>query len=88
MNAKNILPYFAVVAAISGAFGYLYSTFTPLPAHEALAAQVQKNEDRQYKRELKSELYFLQDQSRKYPEDENIKRKIKEVEEEIKELKK
>jgi hypothetical protein len=88
MDVKKILPYFAIVATISGAFGYLYKTFTPLPVTQAIAADVQKIKDNQYKKELKGELYWLYDQERKYPADEKIKRKIKELEEELEELKK
>jgi hypothetical protein len=84
--AKKILPYFALIAAISGAFGYLYATFTPFTVHKALAEQVQKMDEKQYKRELKSELYYHYDLQRKYPNDPKITRKVKELEEELEEL--
>ena len=88
MDLKKAIPYLTVVGLLAAGVLWLFSHFTPLPIHEALADRVEQNEVRQYVRSLQSELYFHYDQLRKYPFDPQIKRKIQQLEEEIKALRK
>lgn len=80
--------YTPLVAAISGAFGYLYTNFTPVTAHEKLEQRVINNEKEMLKEKMWGEIYFLKSQIRKYPNDQDLQDQLRKAEERLRELEK
>lgn len=70
---------FAVVGTIVGGYGFLDSKFAHAEEVEKLEKRVTLAELKTSLRTALEEMYFLRDQSRKYPDDEEIKERLKEA---------
>lgn len=90
-NVRNIA---LTVTALAAASGVLYGASTYFDKKYASVEQLVKLEKRVTLAEMEDllkealeNLYFYRDQQRKYPTDEDIKTKLKESEDEVKDLK-
>lgn len=86
-TVKKIAAIFGLVSVIFGAFFFLEARHAPMDAYVALEKRVTLQELRRLLREAEEELYHYKSLARKYPDDEEIKRKVKEAQERVDELK-
>lgn len=86
IQIKELLPYFAVVASLSGGIGWMYATFAQVSAHEKLEKRVAQNELESLHEKALSEVYFLRSQVRKYPADDDLKDQLAQAEKRLKEI--
>jgi hypothetical protein len=91
-DVRNILVF---ITALSAAGGVIYGAVNFVDSRYALAEDVQKLEERLTLAELKDllhkaleNLYFYKSQIRKYPEDEELKERLKEAQAEVDSIKK
>ena len=85
--AQSITAVFAVVTVVFGAYFYIDGNFVRNEAHAALVKKVSLVELISQYLEAKRELYFLKDQARKYPEDEELQEELEDAKETVKDLK-
>lgn len=91
-NFRNVA---LLVTALAGAAGTVYGVQSFFDDRYASKEEVQEVKKRLTLQELKNllkealeEMYFWRQQSRKYPEDEEIKKRLKESEEHVADIKK
>ena len=91
-NTRNILVF---ITALAGAVGVVYGSITFVDSRYALAEDVQELENRITVTELKDllhksleNLYFYRSQLSKYPDDTEVKKRLKEAQEEVDSIKK
>lgn len=72
---------------ISVGFGWMYSTFTPLRLHTALAEDVDEIKLLKLRDFWQGEVLYLKSQDRKLPGDADTLRQLKKAEEELSQVK-
>lgn len=85
---KKITAMCGLIAIVFTAFFFLETRHAPMKSHLTLENRVNVQELRRLLREAESEMYYYRDLSRKYPNDQQIKDRLREVEERVRDLKK
>lgn len=85
--AKKISAIAGLIVLTFSSFFFLEARHAPMSAYVALEKRVTLQELRRLLREAEEEMYHYRKLHRKYPDDEEIKEKLKEAEGKVEELK-
>ncbi len=84
---KNILNVVAIITVVFSGFFFIESRYTLQQEFAELVSRVDLDELQDLLKEALEDLYYWRSMSRKYPDDLEIKKKLEEAEENVKDLK-
>jgi hypothetical protein len=87
VNIKKAVPYLTVLGVMATGVWGLEARFTTNSRHEALAAEVSLMELQRQRREVQARVWFLEDQVSFYPNNDEIKKKLRQARADLEDLK-